>query len=98
VDTFGRAVADVSIDGHDLSRALVRRGLATWHACFAPHDDDLRSLQAMAQDSRRGLWAVHPPRLSSDAPSTTAPTLCPAAPSATRARALRHLQSCARTR
>lgn len=63
-DSFGRTLAYVTVDGHDVNRVLVERG----YACvlhIPPAGDDraaeLTALEDEARAAQRGLWgACHP--------------------------------------
>jgi endonuclease YncB( thermonuclease family) len=54
-DSHGRLLARVYVDGEDLSRALVRAGLA-WHFSKYSHDQHLAAEERLAREARRGLW------------------------------------------
>jgi micrococcal nuclease len=75
-DTYGRALAGVTVGGHDVNRLLIERG----HACVlhvpsgggaggdADGDpgndadaDELAALEAIARTARRGLWGACDP-------------------------------------
>jgi endonuclease YncB( thermonuclease family) len=56
VDDYGRIVAVVSIDGLDVNREQVRRGLA-WEYSRFHSNKEMLALQREAQLARRGLWA-----------------------------------------
>lgn len=80
VDDYGRIVALVSIDGLDVNREQVRRGMA-WEYSRFHFNRELMALQREAQQARRGLWAgeeiiepsqwrkQHPSGLSASAPA-----------------------------
>jgi len=56
VDDYGRIVAIVSMDGLDVNREQVRRGLA-WEYSRFHSNKELLALQREAQLAKRGLWA-----------------------------------------
>lgn len=80
VDAYGRIVALVSIDGLNVNREQVRRGMA-WEYSRFHSNRELMALQREAQQARRGLWAggeaiepsqwrkQHPTGLSAAAPA-----------------------------
>ena len=56
-DRHGRAVADVVLpDGTNVSRALLRTGLAWWYRQYSK-DESLGALEEGAPQAKRGLWA-----------------------------------------
>jgi len=61
IDTYGRAVGEVFLDGRSLSRELIQSGLAWWNRKYAPADADLRYLQEKAKTAKLGLWAQENP-------------------------------------
>ena len=57
-DRYGRTVGEVFLeDGRNLSRELVRAGLAWWYRRYAPKDAELETLERKAREARAGLWA-----------------------------------------
>lgn len=83
VDDYGRIVAVVSIDGLDVCREQVRRGLA-WEYSRFHSNRPLMALQREAQLARRGLWAgediVEPSlwrKQHASAPSVASPVVKP---------------------
>ena len=63
-DRFGRTLAYVTADGHDVNRLLVERGAAC--ALYIPPDGDARAdefaaVAAAARAARRGLWGACDP-------------------------------------
>lgn len=56
VDSYGRIVAKVFVDGLDVNAEQVRRGLA-WEYTRFHANKTLMSLQREAQQARRGMWA-----------------------------------------
>jgi endonuclease YncB( thermonuclease family) len=60
VDRYGRIVGRVTVDGRDLSEAIVSAGLA-WHYTEYSRDLTLDALERAARASRRGLWAEKNP-------------------------------------
>lgn len=57
VDRYGRAVANVEIQGGTLGQLLVRDGLAWWYRRYAPNNAELERLEQQARNAKRGLWA-----------------------------------------
>ena len=56
-DRHGRTVADVVLpDGTNVSRELLRAGLAWWYRQYSK-DASLGALEEEAQQAKRGLWA-----------------------------------------
>jgi endonuclease YncB( thermonuclease family) len=55
VDRYGRAVAQCSVDGHDMGQMIVRAGLA-W--AFRRYSDSYDLDEKAAAVADRGLWAV----------------------------------------
>ena len=56
-DRHGRTVADVVLpDGTNVSRALLRAGLAWWYRQYSK-DQRLGALEEEARQAKRGLWA-----------------------------------------
>ena len=62
VDRYRRMVGEIFLpDGRNLSRELVRAGLAWWYRPYARGDRELERLEREARAARRGLWAdAHP--------------------------------------
>jgi len=62
-DRFGRTLAYVTVDGHDVNALLVQRGYACVFA-VPPNGDQRRdhyeALEAMARSTGRGLWGQCP--------------------------------------
>lgn len=56
VDSYGRIVAKVFVDGLDVNAEQVRRGLA-WEYTRFHANKTLMALQREAQQARRGMWA-----------------------------------------
>jgi micrococcal nuclease len=58
VDSFGRLVAMIMVNGRNVSEELVRSGLAWVHIyyCKKPICDDWRTLQERAKFQHLGLW------------------------------------------
>jgi micrococcal nuclease len=61
LDRYGRPIAQVSVDGLDVSAEQVRRGLA-WVFRRYSNDAPLIALEAQAKSAGVGLWADPPPR------------------------------------
>jgi micrococcal nuclease len=60
VDRYGRLVARVTVDGADLSLALVRAGLA-WHYTKYSRDPKLAEAEMAAKAGKLGLWSHSAP-------------------------------------
>jgi len=61
VDRYGRAVANVEVQGGTLGALLVRDGLAWWYRRYAAGNAELKRLEQQARNAKRGLWAqAHP--------------------------------------
>jgi micrococcal nuclease len=63
-DMFGRTLAYVTVDGHDVNRLLIERGYAC--VLHIPPDGDARAgelldVEAAARTARRGLWGACDP-------------------------------------
>ena len=59
-DRYGRPIAQVSVDGHDVNAEQLRRGFA-WVFWRYSNDAALIALEAQAKSSGVGLWAdPHP--------------------------------------
>jgi hypothetical protein len=57
LDKYGRTVADVVLpDGTNVSRELVRAGLAWWYRQYSK-DKSLGALEEEARQAKHGLWA-----------------------------------------
>lgn len=73
VDDYGRLVATVYVNGFDVNREQVRRGLA-WEYSRYHSNRELMALQREAQQARRGLWtedaAVEPSQWRKQHPFT----------------------------
>ncbi len=83
VDDYGRIVATISVDGLDVNREQVRRGLA-WEYSRFHSNKELVALQREAKQARRGLWAgddiVEPSqwrKQHASAPSVASPVVTP---------------------
>lgn len=59
-DRYGRVVAHIAADGHDVGAWLVGNGLA-WSYGFRGRPAPYADLQASARAARRGLWAAAQP-------------------------------------
>jgi micrococcal nuclease len=64
LDSYGRTLAYVSVDGHDVNRLLVERGYAC--VLHIPPDgndraDEFKAVQAEARSAKRGLWGACDP-------------------------------------
>lgn len=55
IDSYGRVVAELSVDGRSVNEEQVRRGLA-WEYMHFHGDQAFSVLQKEAQAARRGLW------------------------------------------
>ena len=56
VDRYGRAVANVEVQGGTLDALLVRDGLAWWYRRYAPDNAELERLEQQARNAKHGLW------------------------------------------
>ncbi|NJM12938.1 MAG: hypothetical protein HC889_14645 [Synechococcaceae cyanobacterium SM1_2_3] len=54
---YGRTLGAVHVDAVNVNAALVRQGVA-WVYRGYPHPPELEGLEAQAQASKRGLWAL----------------------------------------
>jgi micrococcal nuclease len=55
-DRYGRTVAQIEVDGRDVSIDMVRAGLAWWFERYAPKDGQLRTTEQSAKGAKLGLW------------------------------------------
>jgi len=60
LDRYGRVVAQVGVDGTDLSAEMVRQGFA-WHDKRYSDDTRLAALEVRARAGHLGLWSVSNP-------------------------------------
>ena len=58
VDSYGRLLADISIDGHSVNEEQVSKGLA-WEYSHYHGNKRYVELSRQAQELKRGLWADH---------------------------------------
>lgn len=56
MDSYGRMVAEISVDGRSANAEQVRRGMA-WEYSHYHSNKHYLALQSEAQQARRGLWA-----------------------------------------
>lgn len=61
VDQYGRVVGLITVDGRNVNREQVRRGMA-WEYSHYHTDKTYIALQSEAQQSRRGLWTQTNPQ------------------------------------
>jgi len=61
-DRYDRMIAMVSVDGENLNKDLVRKGLAWWYQPYVPFERGFKHLQDLAKADRQGLWAAPNPR------------------------------------
>ena len=54
-DRYGRSVCGITVDGLDVNREQVRRGMAWVYRRYA-HDKTLFQVEEEAQSAKRGLW------------------------------------------
>jgi micrococcal nuclease len=64
LDTFGRTLAYVTVDGQDVNRLLVERGYAC--VLHIPPDgdgraDEFKALETAAKSAKRGVWGACSP-------------------------------------
>jgi len=57
MDAYGRMVAEISVDGHNVNEEQVRSGMA-WEYSHFHRDKRYLALQREAQNSHRGLWGA----------------------------------------
>lgn len=55
VDSYGRMVAEIRLDGHSINEELVKSGMA-WEYSHFHRDKHYLALQRQAQLAHRGLW------------------------------------------
>lgn len=60
IDSYGRTVAELSVDGRSVNEEQVRSGMA-WEYSHFHSDKHFIALQNEAQHARRGLWAQADP-------------------------------------
>jgi len=60
VDKYGRAIAQLKVNGHSVNEEMVRRGMA-WEYSHYHSDRRYIALQSEARLARRGLWAQSDP-------------------------------------
>jgi endonuclease YncB( thermonuclease family) len=61
IDSYGRMIADISVDGKSVSEALVSDGMA-WEYSHFHRNKHYLALSKQARQAKRGLWAqVAPP-------------------------------------
>ncbi len=60
VDQYGRLVASLSVDGHDIGLELIRSG-AAWNYAQFSQDERFAAVEAEARGARRGLWGLADP-------------------------------------
>ncbi len=56
VDSFGRMIAEISLDGQSVNEEQVRKGMA-WANSHSHRNKHYLELNKQAKQSRRGLWA-----------------------------------------
>jgi len=61
-DRYNRMIAMVSVNGENLNKELVRKGMAWWYRPFVPFERGFKRLQDLAKEDRAGLWAGSNPR------------------------------------
>lgn len=97
VDSYGRIVAMVSINGLNVNHEQVRRGLA-WEYSRFHSNKALMALQHEAQQARRGLWAandnIEPSQWRKQHPSTLPAAVKPGVSAVPAARPLDSRQGC----
>jgi hypothetical protein len=60
IDQYGRLVSTITLDGRDLSVALVRAGLA-WHYTQYSKESALAAAEKQARTDRIGVWSQATP-------------------------------------
>ncbi len=78
VDSYGRMIAEISIDGQSVNEEQVREGMAWGDSNFYPNKHYVE-LNKQAKQSRRGLWAqsaqpISPQQWRKSHPSITNPS------------------------
>ncbi|MCA1960667.1 MAG: thermonuclease family protein [Desulfomonile sp.] len=61
-DRYNRIIAMVSVEGENLNKELVRKGMAWWYRPFVPFERGFKRLQDLAEADRAGLWAAKNPQ------------------------------------
>jgi len=63
VDSYGRMISEISVDGHSVNEEQVKSGMA-WEYSHFHRDKHFLALQSQAQQAHRGLWgkSAHPVR------------------------------------
>ncbi len=56
-DQYDRVLGEVSIDGKNLNKELLKNGYAWWYERHARDRTDYRDLQEEAREANRGLWS-----------------------------------------
>ncbi|MCS4201738.1 thermonuclease family protein [Salinibacter ruber] len=57
IGRYGRAVAQIEVQGAGLGAMLIRRGLAWQYRQYAPNATEYARLQRQARNAGRGLWS-----------------------------------------
>lgn len=60
-DRYDRMLGMVLVDGENLNKDLVRKGLAWWYQPYVPFERGFKHLQDLAKSERQGLWAAEKP-------------------------------------
>jgi micrococcal nuclease len=55
-DRYGRLVAELQIDKHDIGTSLIKQGFAWWYQRHAQDARHLATAQTSAQREHRGMW------------------------------------------
>jgi endonuclease YncB( thermonuclease family) len=61
-DRYDRILGMVLVDGENLNKDLVRKGLAWWYRPYVPFERGFKHLQDLAKADRLGLWVAPNPR------------------------------------
>lgn len=61
IDTYGRVVGELFINGGSLNRRLLQRGLAWWNRKYAPDDPNFMHPEQEARAAGLGLWSQADP-------------------------------------
>lgn len=60
-DHFDRVIAWVFVDGENLNKEMLRKGLAWWYRKYLPFEKELELLEAEARKAGIGLWSGNDP-------------------------------------
>jgi micrococcal nuclease len=60
-DHFDRVIAWVFVDGDNLSKELLKKGMTWWYKKYLPFEKELERLEQEARKARIGLWSSESP-------------------------------------